>query len=94
MNTKLQDTLDALDALAVSGGHEILEEQRINEILQRKLRMSINYSKDVEKDRDELREIVEKLVQKSRFRLAKASMIVKADTCVTFPIFFSSPTMR
>lgn len=68
MNTKLQDTLDTLDILAVSGGREILEEQKINEILQRKLRMSIAYAKDVEKDRDELRGVIEKLVQKGWLR--------------------------
>ncbi|KAK7683286.1 hypothetical protein QCA50_013548 [Cerrena zonata] len=64
MNSKLQDTLDTLDALSISAAHELIQEQRTSEILRRKLSQSISYAKGMEKERDELREAVEKFVQK------------------------------
>ncbi|CAL1715697.1 unnamed protein product [Somion occarium] len=64
LNAKLQETLDTLDALTTTHAQELSLEERTNERLQFKLRTARNYAKGLEKERDELRDVVQQLVDK------------------------------
>ena len=74
MNSKLQDTLDTLDALSVSAAHELIQEQRVSEILRRKLNHAMSYARDVEKERDDLREVVETLVHQGEAEIGDSQL--------------------
>ena len=79
MNSKLQDTLDTLDALSVSAAHELIQEQRVSEILRRKLSHSMSYARDVEKERDDLREVVETLVHQGEAEIGDSQLWLVGD---------------
>ena len=79
MNSKLQDTLDTLDALSVSTAHELIQEQRVSEILRRKLSHSMSYARDVEKERDDLREVVETLVHQGEAEIGDSQLWLVGD---------------